>query len=121
MASAPGTLGNLRADRDAIVEFSCRPCRSALPSVDDPSKPRQERRRRPARKGRRNAMKFLMTYEPKVKEPPTPEKMARLGKFTQESAKAGILLMTGGLQRPTKGTRLTLSDGNFTIDGPYAE
>jgi hypothetical protein len=66
-------------------------------------------------------MKFLMTYEPKVKEPPTPEKMARLGKFTQESAKAGILLMTGGLQRPTKGTRLTLSDGNFTIDGPYAE
>ena len=66
-------------------------------------------------------MKFLMTYEAKVKEPPTPEKMAKLGKFAQESAKAGILVMTGGLQRPTKGTRLKLSDGNFTIDGPYAE
>lgn len=50
-------------------------------------------------------MKFLMTYEAKVKEPPTPEKMAKLGQFAQESAKAGILVMTGGLQRPTKGTR----------------
>jgi hypothetical protein len=66
-------------------------------------------------------MKFLMTYEAKVKEPPTPEKMAKLGKFAQESAKAGILVMTGGLQRPTKGTRLKLSDGSFTMDGPYAE
>jgi hypothetical protein len=66
-------------------------------------------------------MKFLMTYEAKVKEPPTPEKMAKLGQFAQESAKAGILVMTGGLQRPTKGTRLSLSDGNFTVDGPYAE
>jgi hypothetical protein len=66
-------------------------------------------------------MKFLMTYEAKVKEQPTPEKMARLGQFAQESAKAGILVMTGGLQRPSKGTRLKMSDGNFTIDGPYAE
>ena len=66
-------------------------------------------------------MKFLMTYEAKVKEPPTPEKMGKLGQFAQESAKAGILVMTGGLQRPTKGTRLSLSDGNFTVDGPYAE
>ena len=34
--------------------------------------------------------------------PSTPEqKMAEPGKFAQESAKAGILLMTGGLQRPS--------------------
>ena len=66
-------------------------------------------------------MKFLMTYEPTVKEPPTPEKMAKLGKFAQESAQAGILVMTGGLQRPSKGTRVKLSGGNFTVDGPYAE
>jgi hypothetical protein len=66
-------------------------------------------------------MKFLMTYEPSVKQPPTPEKMAALGKFAQESAEAGILVMTGGLQRPTKGTRLRLSGSNFTVDGPYAE
>ena len=66
-------------------------------------------------------MKFLMTYEPTVKEPPTPEKMAELGKFAQESAQAGILVLTGGLQRPTKGTRARLSAGQFTVDGPYAE
>ncbi len=66
-------------------------------------------------------MKFLMTYEAKVKAPPKPETMAKLGQFAQEHAKAGILVMTGGLQRPTKGTRLTMADGNFTIDGPYAE
>ncbi|HLK37463.1 MAG TPA: YciI family protein [Polyangiaceae bacterium] len=66
-------------------------------------------------------MKFLMTYEPTVKEPPTPEKMAKLGKFAQESAQAGILVMTGGLQRPSKGTRVKMSAGNFTVDGPYAE
>jgi hypothetical protein len=66
-------------------------------------------------------MKFLMTYEPTVKEPPTPEKMAALGKFTEESAKAGILVLTGGLQKPTKGTHLKLADGHFTVDGPYAE
>jgi hypothetical protein len=66
-------------------------------------------------------MKFLMTYEPAVKEQPTPEKMAKLAKFGEETAKAGILIMTGGLVRPSKGTRLTLKDGNFTVDGPYAE
>jgi hypothetical protein len=66
-------------------------------------------------------MKFLMTYEPAVRQPPTPEKMAALGKFAQETAKTGILVMTGGLQRPTKGTRLKYADGNFTVDGPYAE
>ena len=66
-------------------------------------------------------MKFLMTYEPAVKEAPTPEKMARLAQFTEESAKAGILIMTGGLTRPSKGTRVKLSGGNFTVDGPYAE
>lgn len=66
-------------------------------------------------------MKFLMTYEPTVKEQPTPEKMAKLAQFTEESAKAGILVMTGGLTRPSKGTRVKMSGGNFTVDGPYAE
>jgi hypothetical protein len=67
-------------------------------------------------------MKFLMTYEQTAKAPPTPEKMAEIAKFSQESAKSGILLMTGGLQRPTKGTRVNLSRGHFTVtDGPFAE
>jgi len=66
-------------------------------------------------------MKFLMTYEPRVKEPPTPEKTAAIANYAEQTAKAGVLVMTGGLQRATKGTRLKLSSGNFTVDGPYAE
>ena len=67
-------------------------------------------------------MKYLMTYAQKSKTPPTPENMAAIGKFTQEMAASGVLLMTGGLQRPTKGTQLKLADGKFTAtDGPFAE
>jgi len=67
-------------------------------------------------------MKFLMTYESNSKVPPTPEQMAAIGKFSQEMAASGKLLMTGGLVRPTKGTRVQLTGGKFTAtDGPYAE
>ncbi|HET7538854.1 MAG TPA: YciI family protein [Polyangiaceae bacterium] len=67
-------------------------------------------------------MKYLMTYAANEKAPPTPEKMAAIGKFGKEMSEAGVLLMTGGLVRPSSGTRLTLSAGKFTItDGPYAE
>jgi hypothetical protein len=67
-------------------------------------------------------MKFLMTYVQTAKTPPTPEHFAALGKFTQEMAASGVLLMTGGLQRPTKGTQVKLANGKFTAtDGPFAE
>jgi hypothetical protein len=67
-------------------------------------------------------MKFLMTYASTSKVPPTPEQMAAIGKFSQEMAATGNLLMTGGLQRPTKGTRVQFTGGKFTVlDGPYAE
>jgi hypothetical protein len=68
-------------------------------------------------------MKFLMTYEQQPSQaPPTPEQMAAIGAFTQEMAKSGVLVMTGGLERPTKGTRIKLSKGDFTVtDGPFAE
>ena len=67
-------------------------------------------------------MKFLMTYEQKTNVPPTPEQMAAIGKFSEEMRKSGILLMTGGLQRPTKGSRVRLSSGKFSVtDGPFAE
>jgi hypothetical protein len=67
-------------------------------------------------------MKFLMTYAQKTAAPPTPEKMAAIAKFSQEMAAAGVLLMTGGLQRPTKGTQVKLAAGKFTVtDGPFAE
>ena len=68
-------------------------------------------------------MKFLMTYAAAAKAaPPTPEHMAAIAKFSEDMAKAGVLLMTGGLQRPTKGTQLRMSSGKFTVmDGPFAE
>jgi hypothetical protein len=67
-------------------------------------------------------MKFLMTYEQTTKVPPTPEKMAAIGAFSQEMSKSGVLLMTGGLQRPTKGTRVKLVGSDFAVtDGPFAE
>ncbi len=68
-------------------------------------------------------MKFLMTYQQTEKAaPPTPEHFAAIAKFSEEMAKSGILLMTGGLQRPTKGTQVKLSGGKFTAtDGPFAE
>jgi hypothetical protein len=67
-------------------------------------------------------MKFLATYASSQKAPPTPEQMAALGKFAEEMTKAGVLLMTGGLQRPTKGTQLRFSGGKFSVvDGPFPE
>jgi hypothetical protein len=67
-------------------------------------------------------VKFLLTYTPKTNVPPTPEKMAEIGKFSEEMAKAGVLLMTGGLQQPTKGTRLRYAGGKHTVtDGPFPE
>lgn len=68
-------------------------------------------------------MKFLMTYTGDPKNgPPTPAQMAAIGKFAQEMTQAGVLLMTGGLVRPTKGTQVKLDAGKFTVtDGPFPE
>jgi len=67
-------------------------------------------------------MKFLMTYTATHSAPPTPEKMAAIAKYSQEMAQAGILIMTGGLQRPTKGTHVRMTRGDFAVlDGPFAE
>ncbi len=68
-------------------------------------------------------MKFLMTYAADPRStPPTPEHMMAIGKFSEEMAKSGILLMTGGLVRPSKGTQVRMAGGKFTVtDGPYAE
>jgi hypothetical protein len=68
-------------------------------------------------------MKFLMTFasNPNAAHP-TPEQMAAIGKLTQEMVQSGVVLMTGGLVRPTKGTQVRLSGGKFTVtDGPFAE
>src|SRR5262245_53692966 len=67
-------------------------------------------------------MKFLLTYQAATNEPPTPENMPAIQRFTTEMAKAGVLLMTGGLQKPSKGTRLRYAEGKHSvIDGPFPE
>ena len=68
-------------------------------------------------------MKFLMTYAGKAgAAPPSQEQMAAIGKLTAEMSAAGVLLMTGGLVRPTKGTQVRMSGGKFSVtDGPFAE
>lgn len=67
-------------------------------------------------------MKFLMTYESSTQAPPTPEQMAAIGKFTAEMIQAGVVVMTGGLQRPSKSTHLKVASGKLTVtDGPFAE
>ena len=50
-------------------------------------------------------MQFLMTYTPDDDAPPTPEKMAALGKFGEDAAKAGTLVMTGGIFPSSMGAR----------------
>ena len=67
-------------------------------------------------------MRFLMTYANDPSTPTTPEKMAEIGRFTQEMSKSGMLVMTGGLVRPNPGTKVRYTAGKFSVtDGPYAE
>lgn len=67
-------------------------------------------------------MKFLLTYESKSDAPPSPEQMKAIGDLTQEMIESGVVLMTGGLQRPAKGTHVRFAAGKFSVtDGPFAE
>ena len=68
-------------------------------------------------------MKFLLTYQQRPDlPPPTQEKMAAIGAFTVKNIQAGIVKMTGGLVRPTKGIHISCEKGKVTVtDGPFAE
>ena len=68
-------------------------------------------------------MKFLLTYEQNPNlPPPSREKMAAIGAYTQKMIASGTVLMTGGLVRPTKGTKVKCEGGKVSItDGPFAE
>ena len=68
-------------------------------------------------------MRFLLTYQqdPNV-PPPTPEKMAAIGAYTEKNIRSGLVVMTGGLVRPTHGTKVKCERGKFSVtDGPFAE
>ena len=67
-------------------------------------------------------MRFLMIYNGADTNPPTPEKMAAIGKFGEESAKAGVLLDMGGIVKTQKATRVVQAGGKFSVtDGPFPE
>ncbi len=68
-------------------------------------------------------MKFLMMYEASPNAaPPSPEKMAAIGAYSARMMQTGTVLLTGGLIRPTTGTKVELKDEKFVVtDGPFAE
>src|SRR5437016_4628953 len=66
-------------------------------------------------------MRFLMySTDPVSPAPPTPELLAEVGRFTEETKRAGVLLATGGLG-PTS-TRVRSAGGKLSVtDGPFTE
>ena len=67
-------------------------------------------------------MQFLMIYTPEDATPPSPKKMAELGRFGEETARAGKLVATGGMFPSSLGARVQLREGKFTVtDGPFPE
>jgi len=69
-------------------------------------------------------MRFLMMYKPDRPEnvPLDPAVMARLSQNCAEMAKAGVLLISEGLQPSSKGARVRLTKGKIAVtDGPFTE
>jgi hypothetical protein len=69
-------------------------------------------------------MRFMTLYKPgrESDAPPTQQEMADMGKLIEEMAKAGVLIATDGLQPSSKGARVRISGGKFTVtDGPFTE
>ena len=70
-------------------------------------------------------MKFLgyTLGDPNTKfDEPTPEMYARMGAFMEEATKAGVLLATGGVGPAEEITKVTYTDGQYTVvDGPFTE
>jgi|SRR5437879_4074555 len=67
-------------------------------------------------------MRFLLygTSDALPSAPPSQDLMAEVGKFTEETKRAGILLATGGLGPGI--TRVRNSSGKLTVtDGPFTE
>src|SRR5262245_20758875 len=68
-------------------------------------------------------MRFLSIYKTAEKTtPPSPDEIAKMGKFCEELAKAGVLLATEGCKPSATGARVRLSSGKLTVtDGPFTE
>ena len=69
-------------------------------------------------------MKFLCIYKPAKPEgaPPTPQEMARMGTYIEESLKSGVLIATEGCLPSALGAKVRRTEGKFTVtDGPFTE
>ncbi|WP_419903332.1 YciI family protein [Kiloniella sp.] len=63
---------------------------------------------------------YFTMIEGKRMNPPTPEGMAKLGKFMEKSFESDTIVSTGKL--PQKVTQIELSKGEISIsDGPFVE
>jgi hypothetical protein len=68
-------------------------------------------------------MRFMMLVKSAENSgPPPQELMDAIAKLSQETAKSGTMLQTGGLAPTAMSTRVRISQGEIsTIDGPFAE
>jgi len=68
-------------------------------------------------------MRFLSIYKAKERNtPPTPEHQAEMGKLIEEMMRSGALLGTEGCLPSTKGARIRIESGAFSVkDGPFTE
>jgi hypothetical protein len=73
-------------------------------------------------------MRFMCIYRPtdtaKLESglPPSQDEVAKMGQLIGDMIKAGVLLATDGLLPSSKGARVRLSGGRFTVtDGPFTE
>lgn len=68
-------------------------------------------------------MQFFIYFtrnEDEPMSPPSPEGMAKMGKFMEETFKSGKIVATG--QLPREVTQVELENGDFSIsDGPFIE
>jgi hypothetical protein len=68
-------------------------------------------------------MKFMMIVKSAERSgPPPQELMEAIGKLSEEAAKAGTMVGSGGLGPTALGARVRLSGGKVTVtDGPFTE
>ena len=69
-------------------------------------------------------MRFMMLYKPgkETNAPPSQQEIAAMGQLIGDMAKAGGLIATDGLQHSSKGARVRIDGGKFTVtDGPFTE
>jgi hypothetical protein len=70
-------------------------------------------------------MRFLCIYKPGTVEsdaPPTEHERAAMGKLIEDMSKAGVLLAAEGCMTSSKGARVRIDAGKFSVtDGPFPE